>query len=572
MHGTFVNDFQLRRDEPQELSNDDLVVFGAEVKRNSDTFPACAFRINYELFPFKYVHFQLRRNCDTALERLPILCHSSFRRPSSRELAEFDLRANTSYAFPESDDEDYEISDEDANQEPSSEDAISIETPPRKASQVINAVDLTADDSLTNSDMEYIGETSVEKTIINVVTGRSADIDHSTDPVSISLCTKNPFVLPMPTVNMRIPCLIRDQSDVEYGDDASSAAADSMDEQSAQDSENEASVHKMDEEEGAAESLAQLIGVAGKTSEQASDFTSNAYHTLSNQSSTACNMRANIEAPNKMVDRKVQDDESDFGLPDAGAEGIRALFDEGLIESSGDPYYNGDEESKSDSLVECKVPAAASMADDILDTPKDITFAGLPLERSAELISSFHHFDAFKNSSLSVGLPSPITLNARQPSPSDAAMVKTGTPSTPISDLANPVTVHHMPSQDFQKLPAQSLSDKIGKHAFFAAREDNRAKISAGDQPERSLSISLPSAEERRTSLAKRAVEGSTVEDIATEKRTLGTNQRSLMLVARYRRNKRRREEEAKSKLSESSKSLPITLPATTAAKSSKSS
>jgi hypothetical protein len=55
MHGTFVNDTQLRRHEPRGLSNDDLVVFGVEVKRNLDTFPACAFRVNYEFLPFKYV-------------------------------------------------------------------------------------------------------------------------------------------------------------------------------------------------------------------------------------------------------------------------------------------------------------------------------------------------------------------------------------------------------------------------------------------------------------------------------------------------------------------------------------
>ena len=55
MHGTFVNSFQLRQHEPRELVNGDLVVFGAEVKRNLDTFPACAFSIGCEFLPFKYV-------------------------------------------------------------------------------------------------------------------------------------------------------------------------------------------------------------------------------------------------------------------------------------------------------------------------------------------------------------------------------------------------------------------------------------------------------------------------------------------------------------------------------------
>lgn len=55
MHGTFVNDSQLRRHEPHGLGNDDIIVFGAEVKRNLDTFSARAFRVNYEFLPFKYV-------------------------------------------------------------------------------------------------------------------------------------------------------------------------------------------------------------------------------------------------------------------------------------------------------------------------------------------------------------------------------------------------------------------------------------------------------------------------------------------------------------------------------------
>ena len=52
MHGTYVNDLELERKKARELSDGDKVVFGAEVRRGPETFPACAFRINYAFSPF----------------------------------------------------------------------------------------------------------------------------------------------------------------------------------------------------------------------------------------------------------------------------------------------------------------------------------------------------------------------------------------------------------------------------------------------------------------------------------------------------------------------------------------
>lgn len=53
MHGTYLNNSQLLTNELQTLSPNDILVFGAEVKRGDETFPACAFRVNYEIFPAK---------------------------------------------------------------------------------------------------------------------------------------------------------------------------------------------------------------------------------------------------------------------------------------------------------------------------------------------------------------------------------------------------------------------------------------------------------------------------------------------------------------------------------------
>lgn len=48
MHGTWVNDMELARNVPSTLNNGDIVVFGAEVRRGPETFPACSFRVNFE--------------------------------------------------------------------------------------------------------------------------------------------------------------------------------------------------------------------------------------------------------------------------------------------------------------------------------------------------------------------------------------------------------------------------------------------------------------------------------------------------------------------------------------------
>ena len=53
MHGTYVNGAELQRKEPKTINSGDVVVFGAEVRRGLETFPACAFQVNYEFLPAK---------------------------------------------------------------------------------------------------------------------------------------------------------------------------------------------------------------------------------------------------------------------------------------------------------------------------------------------------------------------------------------------------------------------------------------------------------------------------------------------------------------------------------------
>lgn len=55
MHGTCVNDSKLDDSEVVRVNDGDVLVFGAEVKRGQDTFPACSFLVNLQFIPYQYV-------------------------------------------------------------------------------------------------------------------------------------------------------------------------------------------------------------------------------------------------------------------------------------------------------------------------------------------------------------------------------------------------------------------------------------------------------------------------------------------------------------------------------------
>jgi len=53
MHGTYLNNHRLGKDEPRDLADGDILILGAEVKRGIETFPACSFQLNYEISPYE---------------------------------------------------------------------------------------------------------------------------------------------------------------------------------------------------------------------------------------------------------------------------------------------------------------------------------------------------------------------------------------------------------------------------------------------------------------------------------------------------------------------------------------
>ncbi|KFZ02061.1 hypothetical protein V500_00470 [Pseudogymnoascus sp. VKM F-4518 (FW-2643)] len=51
-HGTYINNNQIPKYGPTPLANNDIISLGAEIKRGTEMYPECRFRVNYELVPF----------------------------------------------------------------------------------------------------------------------------------------------------------------------------------------------------------------------------------------------------------------------------------------------------------------------------------------------------------------------------------------------------------------------------------------------------------------------------------------------------------------------------------------
>jgi pSer/pThr/pTyr-binding forkhead associated (FHA) protein len=53
MHGTYLNGVELPRKTPMAIDDGDVLVFGAEVRRGPEIFPACKFQVNYQFVTYK---------------------------------------------------------------------------------------------------------------------------------------------------------------------------------------------------------------------------------------------------------------------------------------------------------------------------------------------------------------------------------------------------------------------------------------------------------------------------------------------------------------------------------------
>lgn len=450
-------------------------------------------------------------------------------------------RANTgnTFTFPDSSDidgeEDYDFSDMEESEQPS-EDGVSMESQSIKSSRAVNAIDLTRDDSPITSSSAHIdltGDTPAEKHLMELMAGHPGEIDDHADPASVSVYAVND------------PILL--ESDNEGDETHFSSDSDDQYDEPGSDNSRSSEIYGMDNagdsETGDTNEDQTIEGIVKRIQEinRLSSVERYAVATHENQPVLMSDLGTRIEASEKIMDDA--DNQSDFGLSEAGAEGIRALFEDGLLQNheNNSCFEEEDKDENESSSVGPRSNDATGV--DIIESPKHVTFAILSSEQVPEMTSSFSLCQETAERSVAVEGTAPQfgDLNwrgsqsfavDRQPSPSDAAMVKTAVPTTDSSiRVANPVEVHHLPSQDWRHRTAQYLGDKTGKRAFFEAREGNKAQIHAAESNQAEAAGSV------NTQTNTDPISGfkGTREELQEIKR-----QRSMIAMNKYRERKRR--------------------------------
>lgn len=282
MHGTFLNGSRINTHTLTELNDGDELIFGAEVRRGTEVFPACAFRVSYEFGPYK---------------------------------------ATNSYAFPYmSDNEDAEnggFSDEESENEDisSDEDESVIEVGPR-FSQSNHAIDLTRDES-----PEYVHDSGDAAPAPQMDPVHDVDFEEEAGkPASL------------------------DGIDDTHGDEDLDANADEQSEHYSSEDEYvlDGSVCEDNEEGIADEPQFEPLDdddVDSSVYDYDSDMAAS-----SSQEPPHVRLAEYPSSPTviKGVERMVMpdDEHNDFGLPKAAEEAMRVMVDNGLLQSnSRTPFY-----------------------------------------------------------------------------------------------------------------------------------------------------------------------------------------------------------------------------------------
>ncbi len=375
------------------------------------------------------------------------------------------LRSANTFAFPDSsdveDEEAYDDFSEDSmgeNDPASSEDSASVESPPAKVSKAIAPIDLTGDESplvFPSNRIDLTGESSLEQGLMDMMEGRPANMPHDANSASITVyAEETPIILDSEDEDAHLSIDSDEQSDM-IEDDVSSES----------DSQDEVEDSEQSEEEVEAEDSDLEMEPTDDSNIDNDIRFALATHDISNVPLSDIRGRI-LESPNAMDD----DEESDFGLSEAGEAGIRALFEDGLLRHSYDDPYPVPGEMRHEN----------GMGNTLhIQNPKHITFEPPPTIAATQdsspsvpqTTSEISRFQAAQSTLRhELKLSDPV---ARQPSPSDAAMAKSNVPGR---DSAR---VGVCALGDFGKPAEQTLGEKTGKGDFFEARAFNKAKFNA---------------------------------------------------------------------------------------------
>ncbi|CZS98405.1 hypothetical protein WAI453_005832 [Rhynchosporium graminicola] len=430
MHGTYLNDIELPKHTPTVINDNDVLVFGAEVRRGAEVFPACSFKTT---------------------------SHSIFNKPHTKS-------ANT-YTFPESDIEEdgYETHDyfseddlgvDDSENRYTSEDDVSIELAAMKTSKASDTIDLTGDDfphlSMSNH-VDLTRQTSVAQGL-DMLSPRAADVGESADQNSIAVYAGNHSI-------------VLDSEDESLNEDADySSKSDDQEEGIASRDSDRARIHAIledDSETGDSqiEDSVDNTDVDSDAEMESEDpsapkpvtISGLARYALANDVNPVIHL-PDVRTRQELPDSDEEDDDSEFSLDEAGAEGLKALYSAGS--SLPDPEWEDENETGVAQSYDLAIQNSLNIAP-FLDSSSSSISKNVPEARSE----------------VQEGFWRPFSM-ARQPSPSDAAMAKSAVVPRKISicDLGQ--------ADDYSP---QALGEKSGKPDFFAAREVNKARFGSGE-------------------------------------------------------------------------------------------
>jgi hypothetical protein len=454
MHGTYLNKCQLKTNETRNLNDGDVVIFGAEVKRGDETFPACAFQLSYNLTPFRYVRSVL----------------------GCRKTANFQIRIATSntFTYPESsdieDEEDYELSDGgfDEGEPTSSEDDLSVESPQLKMSQAIDPIDLTRDDY---------------PAVFSIIDG-----PNDSNPISVP-------GLDGPTTTDHYPNATYPSNSpiCEEGDEEKVGFSSESDDRSESAGSDGRRFHSPSYSSEVEDSEDEGCIKVGHLQSRTGSIQSNRRCSIhSSTCSSIDNARLGISSVKNSTSIEKHEQttdygdsgegydeeyESDFGLSQAGRDGLNKLRADGLLENVVDsPFSRGSKD-----IVEAgsSIPRAFTARSDAAKQ-NDSSFSGLCWDSMPAMVST-------PSQNQTIGSPlivqaaaveylsdSPLNTNPRQPSPSDAAMVKTA-----IAPCDASIVGSRLSTGKWEEPAIQALGDKTGKHGFFEARMFNKSTLRA---------------------------------------------------------------------------------------------
>ncbi|CAG8953134.1 hypothetical protein HYFRA_00003332 [Hymenoscyphus fraxineus] len=457
MHGTFLNDNKLEEMEDAALNKGDILVFGAEVKRGPEVFPACSFKVDLAFAPYN---------------------------------------SGNTFSAPDSDlDEDEEMYgssdiDKDERDQVSSVDGISIESPsavdhiacpqPIKVVRSIQAIDLTGDDSPILSGSSQIIDLlspSPDFQAMEAAPDTSTNMDRTVQQGRVVMHSEDESLFIGDSEEDYSE--LDDRSDVALseGSEGSEDSDDCLSEDSMElDGEDAEEMSESSDSENADDDIHDSF------SEQDIDSSAQHFSTYPQILSTPVKTQNYAAGSEDFMDSDDNDEGDDHDLGHVN-ESTGALLDESanrhLLECvlakqnrtvtaapMRETTFNSVDGILDEILHAADEDSEASDAESHAPIPNSAVLG----ESSAGPVSSGPvDFLPAKDLSYQRGPLVGISLAARQPSPSDAAMVKKSPPkSTEQTSFFKPL--------DHSQI-SQALGDKTGKHAFFEAREKNKAKL-----------------------------------------------------------------------------------------------